>query len=420
MSGQVYANGLAICCKAAQGKSVCAFPDVCMTPPETPATPPGVPVPYPNTGLASDCSNGSTSVQISGQEVMLKNKSSFKKSSGDEAGSAPKKGIITSTNTGEVFFNTWSMDVLVEGENVVRHLDLTTHNHACYPGNSPTWPYVDTASMQPGGDCETDMNNEKTACQDFKPHGSEDLCESLKPLPYTPLPVYKNTGKPSPAKSSPQARKLATRHAASGCMHARRCFLQPYKPSGCCSPQTPHHLIEASALFDTGRGGAGSTPLQGVNSATPAYDENKAPCVCAEGITQHTGSHGWMHTMQSVEANKIPATGTLLTSAGTALPNERVQTYRQGKDNAIKAMKKVFIGSFCKNKCIEKQLDNYHNQCGINDSTQIRAVVEGNISADGLSGAQSGIAECAAAADKAYPGGLAAAALRAAAGEPLF
>ncbi len=29
------------------------------------------------------------------------------------------------------------MDVKFEGENVVRHLDLTTHNHASSPGNSP-------------------------------------------------------------------------------------------------------------------------------------------------------------------------------------------------------------------------------------------------------------------------------------------
>ena len=110
-------------CKAASGKSICAFPDVCFTPPQTPATPPGVPIPYPNTGMASDTTDGSTSVKVSGQEVMLKNKSYFKKSTGDEAGSAPKKGVISSKNTGKVYFSMWSMDVKCEGENVVRHLD---------------------------------------------------------------------------------------------------------------------------------------------------------------------------------------------------------------------------------------------------------------------------------------------------------
>jgi hypothetical protein len=33
MSNEVYANGREVSCKAAQGKSVCAFPDVCFTPP---------------------------------------------------------------------------------------------------------------------------------------------------------------------------------------------------------------------------------------------------------------------------------------------------------------------------------------------------------------------------------------------------
>src|SRR5882757_4495816 len=138
MSNQVYANTMEISCKAAAGKALCAMPDGCFTPPQTPATPPGVPIPYPNTGMASDCTDGSSTVSISGQEAMLKNKSYFKRSSGDEAGCAPKKGVVTSQNMGKVYFNAWSMDVQFEGENVVRHLDLTTHNHASFPGNSPT------------------------------------------------------------------------------------------------------------------------------------------------------------------------------------------------------------------------------------------------------------------------------------------
>jgi RHS repeat-associated protein len=147
MSNQVYANMMEVSCKSGSGKTICAFPDVCFTPPQTPVTPPGVPIPYPNTGLASDTTDGSSTVKISGKEVMLKNKSCFKKSSGDEAGCAPKKGVLTSKNTGKVYFNAWSMDVKIEGENVVRHLDITTHNHASQPGNSPPMPHMD--AMQP-------------------------------------------------------------------------------------------------------------------------------------------------------------------------------------------------------------------------------------------------------------------------------
>jgi len=153
MGNEVYANGREISSKSCDGKSIAAFPDVCFTPPQTPATPPGVPIPYPNTGMASDTSEGSKTVQVGGQEVMLKNKSYFKKSSGDEAGSAPKKGLVTSKIQGKIYFTTWSMDVKFEGENVVRHLDMTTHNHASPTPNSPPWVHTASQLFEPGGPC---------------------------------------------------------------------------------------------------------------------------------------------------------------------------------------------------------------------------------------------------------------------------
>lgn len=149
MSHNVFANNMEISSKASSGKTICNTPDVCFTPPLTPATPPGVPIPYPNTGMASNTADGSTTVKISNQEVMLKNKSNFSKSTGDEAGSAPKKGVVTSKNMGKVYFNAWSMDVKVEGENVPRNLDITTNNHMSkMPGNTPPMPHV--SSMATG------------------------------------------------------------------------------------------------------------------------------------------------------------------------------------------------------------------------------------------------------------------------------
>jgi hypothetical protein len=104
--------------------------------------------------MAKDTTGGSKKVKISGQEVLLKNKSHFKKSVGNEAGCATKKGIMTSKTTGKVYFAAWSMDVKVEGKNVVRHLDLTTHNHGSNP-NTATWPYVDSQEVGTGDPCET-------------------------------------------------------------------------------------------------------------------------------------------------------------------------------------------------------------------------------------------------------------------------
>src|SRR5262245_6159792 len=164
VANQVYANNMEVSCKAASGKSICAFPDVCFTPPQTPATPPGVPIPYPNTGMASDCTDGSRSVKISGQEVMLKNKSYFKRSTGDEAGAAPKKGVVTSKNMGKVYFKAWSMDVKVEGENVVRHLDITTHNHASEGPNSPPMAHVDAMAASAKDACSQEISEGKAAC----------------------------------------------------------------------------------------------------------------------------------------------------------------------------------------------------------------------------------------------------------------
>ena len=145
--GGVFANGLEISGKATSGKTIAAFPDVCMTPPENPATPPGVPVPYPNFAMAGDTEKGTGTVFIEGETVNLKNKSDMSKTSGDEAGCAAKKGVVTSKNTGKSYFNSWSNDVKFDGEPVVRMSDLTTNNHASPGGNAPPWAHVLKVNM---------------------------------------------------------------------------------------------------------------------------------------------------------------------------------------------------------------------------------------------------------------------------------
>src|ERR1700679_391398 len=106
MGIKVYADGRSIACKAADGKSAAAMPDVCLSPPSPPAGP--VPIPYPNTAMASDTTDGSTTVQIGGQEVMLKNQSTFKKSSGDEAATKSLgMGVVTHQIQGALAFISW-------------------------------------------------------------------------------------------------------------------------------------------------------------------------------------------------------------------------------------------------------------------------------------------------------------------------
>jgi hypothetical protein len=129
MSCKVFANNRSIACKASEGKTAAAMPDVCLSPPSPPAGP--LPVPYPNTALASDASDGSKSVKIGGKEVILKDKSAISKSSGDEA--ATKNfgmGVVSHQIQGKVSFISWSMDVKFEGENIPRHMDMTIHNES--------------------------------------------------------------------------------------------------------------------------------------------------------------------------------------------------------------------------------------------------------------------------------------------------
>jgi len=167
MANNVYANNREISCKSGEGKTICAFPDTCFTPPENPATPPGVPIPYPNTGMDSDTTEGTKHVKISGKEIMLKNQSYFKRSSGDDAGQTAKKGVITSVIQGKVYFTSWSMDVKFEDENVVRHMDMTTNNHASEPGNAPPWAFTDSmATPPPDHPCEKEITKAQGACKD--------------------------------------------------------------------------------------------------------------------------------------------------------------------------------------------------------------------------------------------------------------
>jgi hypothetical protein len=309
MANQVYANNMEISCKAAAGKSICAFPDVCMTPPQTPATPPGVPIPYPNTGMASDTTDGSSSVKISGQEVMLKDKSYFKKSMGDEAGCAPKKGVVTSKNMGKVYFTAWSMDVKVEGENVVRMMDLTTHNHASLPGNVAPWPYTDEVAFPAAAKaCDKEIENEKKACSDDsgKYKSAEECCKD------------------------------------EGCQMARQCMLVPYGGSGspnCCEGKTGHHLLPNSLLQESR--GESSSNVSGLKST---YNVNQGACVCVTGESSNSGEHKKLHdkTKSKLRAVMMP-------------PDPKELDYRTAKTKVAEAHAETF--PHCRKGCTEAQID---------------------------------------------------------------
>jgi hypothetical protein len=330
VANQVYANNMEISCKAAAGKSICAFPDVCFTPPTTPATPPGVPIPYPNTGMASDATSGSTSVKISGQEVMLKNKSYFKRSMGDEAGCAPKKGVVSSVNMGKVYYTMWSMDVKIEGENVDRMLDLTTHNHASQGPNSPPWPYIDEVAV-PGitAACKKDSEREAKACGYDKKSGQ-----------YT--------------KSADECCK------DKACQQARKCKLTPYagkSSPNCCPPQVAHHIFPNSLL--QGTRGDSSTNVPGLRrSGKSAYTLEGAPCVCCsgrKGVSNPIGTHKRMHDLTKKKLKAILTKGGTLTadSVKAKIAEAHAETF---KDDDGKPL--------CNPACIEAQIEVHMQKAG--------------------------------------------------------
>jgi hypothetical protein len=177
--GNVFANGLEISGKAVNAKTIAVFPDVCFTPPENPATPPGVPVPYPSFGMASDTESGTSTVKIGEQTVNIKNKSDLSRTSGTESGCAAKKGIITSKNIGKEYFNSWSNDVKFDGEPVIRMTDLATNNHGSPISNTVTWPHIAQVNVK-GVDCVQILNDLGVYVHPYRDRKKKGRCKAGK------------------------------------------------------------------------------------------------------------------------------------------------------------------------------------------------------------------------------------------------
>jgi hypothetical protein len=143
----VYANGLEVACKAQSNQVIAAFPYVCMTPPQTPATPPGVPVPYPTFASDDDTDKGTGTVKIGGKTITQKNLSYYTRCTGNEAGCAPMKNVISHVNTGKDYAHAWSGNVRADGEPVSRFSDIGSNDHASPTAGGPPMPNISTADL---------------------------------------------------------------------------------------------------------------------------------------------------------------------------------------------------------------------------------------------------------------------------------
>ncbi len=326
MSGKVFANGLEIACKVSKGKSVAAFPDPCWSPPSPPAGP--VVIPYANTAYAKDVTNASKSVLIKDKPIAQKDKSFFKTSTGNEAATkAFGQGVLSKTIKGKAYFTSWSMNVMVEGYNVARHTDLTTHNHGSST-NTIMWPF--TASKAAKEACKDTIEKANKACGDNKRqeknkgkqreetwkerHCGKSLVKPSKQSLESMANELETLGGELQGKLQLELYKLDSMKAAqnadvmaehaedSPCLKARKCLLVPYKDTekngksldeslgdkrGCCPGQTGHHLIPKAWLI--------TDDERPANNSCTKYNHGQAPTVCVEGTTQNHGSHGKIH-----------------------------------------------------------------------------------------------------------------------------
>ena len=141
MPASINVNTRTVVHKSSNGIAT-AFPDVCKTP--TPGGP--VPIPYPNIAMSADTADGSKTVSMDGNPIMLKG-SNFSTSTGDEAGTAGG-GVVSSKTKGKAEFVNYSFDVKVEGKNVPRLGDMMIQNKGG-AGNTPPMPEVQPPIVVP-------------------------------------------------------------------------------------------------------------------------------------------------------------------------------------------------------------------------------------------------------------------------------
>jgi hypothetical protein len=311
MANEVYANGREISCKSGDGKVIATFPDVCFTPPENPATPPGMPVPYLISSFSSETTEGTKNVKINGKEVMLRNISYYSKCIGDESGVAAKKGMITSSNVSKTLFKSWSMDVKFEGQNVVRHLDLTTSNHRSDPGNaSIPWTNVEKQSV--------DGNSCKAIVQKIHPYGNAN-CKTGSQSHH----IIDNA-----SLTMEGARKIPLENIVSKAVgRAKRNLFQP-------GSQHP------------GR----------------KYDENAAPCICLTGSkSDKTTQHGRAHETTKEKANALSS-------------DSGKWTYQDARSAGTKSIQDALKLKDWEAECIGLALDAYYkSKLNFDNKTEIVA-----------------------------------------------
>jgi Domain of unknown function (DUF4150) len=239
MGCDVYANNNEIACKAGDGKVIATFPDVCLSPPSPPAGP--LPVPYPDTSFSKDMKEGSKTVLIKDQEVMLKDQSYYNTSPlGDEAATKGLgAGVVSHVITGKTYFVAWSMDVKFEGANVDRHIDMTTSNHASLVPNASV-PWANMSSQQIAewedreGTCACCNQPQHAGRQGAPVVSEDDFYATNEQVPADPVPTHHPGDKKEVIKHEKACADLAKRRAQ---LRNRQRRVGEARHKGCMAPK---------------------------------------------------------------------------------------------------------------------------------------------------------------------------------------
>jgi hypothetical protein len=335
--------------------------------------------------MAKDTTRGSRTVKITRKEVMLKDKSYFKTSYGDEAGSAPKKGVVTSKIKGKVYFTAWSMDVKFEGENVVRHMDLTTHNHASAPGNTPPWMYMDGSAM-PEGECKQQTKatqecmekhvKKNTHKDKRRAHNKPDTTKVLAETDNAAVDwsaLLKEDG--GEGKFYNKKGALESMCNDEQCNGKFDCNLVPFD-FGCCDGKTPHHIVPAHCFMPSGERKSGSGDRY---KGTEKYDDTKAPCICLTGATKSDSNadgsrkeHGLVHSIVDdaedsymVSEKQMTPGGKPKMSGGKQVEKKFAGTWNFELANEAGADAVAQVKQTCDKECLKAQSEAAHKQMGL-------------------------------------------------------
>jgi hypothetical protein len=258
-------------------------------------------MPLINNAVASDLAGGASSVKFCGNPAGHQ-KSYISTSTGDEAAD-PKAGgqgnAITHTVKGPAYFQSYSMDVLIEKVEAVRHLDITTHNHA-----APTTP-------------------------------------GTGPKPMIAKKTFAEAGRVECGK---------------GCVIVANDKGCPKNEKG--EAQTPHHIIPKHCFKEYWNDPVTKKPIPLKDWSN--YNPDKAPCVCVTGIDKKDKDpagdlleHGRIHRRMDL------AEAVCALRPGPDGKPCNAWSYSEARDAGIASVNKG-TGGKCDPVCVAAVVDGYH------------------------------------------------------------